>query len=334
MLDINSLYLTEGSPYSSYGPGAYQYDEGLYDYGDGEDYTEEDDDKVVTVPVILSQPRIIQTRIGQDIILPCTVDNMSDDLEMLWSLLTAPPIILSMGSKVLSPSYSTRAVVNIGDSGSTLVLQGVTEGDSGQYRCSVAVQGDNPPSVVHTVRVTSSIQREPEITDSAQSESDITSSSQSKSEKATKTDSESRSEYQNVTLPEGESLSIASSAPTTPYSVLTISATVGDDITLSCHTTAIHTPTIVWTRQDGKMPSGLPSISGDSITLSRVATVDSGVYICTASNDDSTVSNNIIVNIDDKDTVAAREQGEKSSVNSLSTQYSVLVITISFIIFY
>ena len=48
----------------------------MYDYGDGEDYAMEDDDKVVSVPVILSQPRIIQSAIGQDIILPCSVDNL------------------------------------------------------------------------------------------------------------------------------------------------------------------------------------------------------------------------------------------------------------------
>ena len=61
-----------------YTPGSYQYDEGVYDYDDddGGDYTEEDDDKIVTVPIILSQPRIIQAEIGHDIILPCTVDNL------------------------------------------------------------------------------------------------------------------------------------------------------------------------------------------------------------------------------------------------------------------
>ena len=48
----------------------------MYDYGDGEDYAMEDDDKVVSVPVILSQPRIIQSAIGQNIILPCSVDNL------------------------------------------------------------------------------------------------------------------------------------------------------------------------------------------------------------------------------------------------------------------
>ena len=61
-----------------YPPGAYQYDEEVYDYNDDddEDYDDEDEDKVVTVPVILSQPRIIQAVIGHDIILPCTVDNL------------------------------------------------------------------------------------------------------------------------------------------------------------------------------------------------------------------------------------------------------------------
>ena len=63
---------------SLYTPGSYQYDEGVYDYDDddGGDYTEEDDDKIVSVPIILSQPRIIQAEIGHDIILPCTVDNL------------------------------------------------------------------------------------------------------------------------------------------------------------------------------------------------------------------------------------------------------------------
>ena len=210
------------------------------------------------------------------------------DFEVLWSFLTDPPIILSMGSKVLSPYYNSRAVVNISASGSILALQGVRKGDAGLYRCSVAIQGDNPPSVVHTVRITDSTQSESEITtsikskseikDSIQSESEITNSTRSKSEN---TDSiQSESEISNSIQSESEitkkiqskpegpnksgsesfimpsesqniisSQSVTISSPTTSYSVSTISALVGDDITLTCHTTAIHTPTIVWTRQ-------------------------------------------------------------------------------------
>ena len=54
---------------------------------------------------------------------------------------------------MISPDYYSRAVVNISHSGSSLILHNVTRGDSGQYKCSVAVQGDDPPSVVHTVTI-------------------------------------------------------------------------------------------------------------------------------------------------------------------------------------
>ena len=82
------------------------------------------------------------------------------------------------------------------------------------------------------------------------------------------------------------------------------------------------------------MPSGEPSLAGGSIILAGVTTRDSGVYTCTATIDDNTVSNNIIVNIDAKETVAARELKEetKSSVNSLSSQYYMIVITILYIL--
>merc|ERR1712013_269179 len=128
---------------------------------------------------------------------------------------------------------------------------------------------------VHTVRITDSTQSESEITNSIRSKSENTNSIQSESEISNSIQSESEITKKIQSKPEGpnksgsesfimpsesqniiSSQSVTISSPTTSYSVSTISALVGDDITLTCHTTAIHTPTIVWTRQASMMPSG------------------------------------------------------------------------------
>ena len=136
---------------------------------------------------------------------------------MLWSYVAHPAVILSMGSKVISPDYYSRAVVNMSDSGSSLILHNVTRYDGGQYKCSVAVQGDDPPNIVHTVIIEDreTVKMPPNITT---------------------VDTESY--YTSTTL-----------LPTTTDSISTISAIVGDDILLSCHTNAKHTPTIYWSRE-------------------------------------------------------------------------------------
>merc|ERR1711862_68142 len=112
-----------------------------------------------------------------------------------------------MGSKVLSAYYNSRAVVNISASGSTLALQGVRKGDAGLYRCSVAIQGDNPPSVVHTVRITNSLQSELEITNSLRSKSDNTKSIQSESEISNSIQNESETTKKIQSKPEGPNIS-------------------------------------------------------------------------------------------------------------------------------
>ena len=56
----------------------------MYDYDDDDDnvdYVEEDKNKKVVVPVILSQPKHIEAISGQNIILPCTVDKLSGNSE-------------------------------------------------------------------------------------------------------------------------------------------------------------------------------------------------------------------------------------------------------------
>ena len=105
----------------------------------------------MSVPVILSEPSHISVMLGQDIRLPCTVDRLPDALQILWSKVSPlPHMLVAMGKRVL---YD-RAMVEHSETGSALLISSARLEDAGEYRCSIAVAGDDPPEIVHIVTVT------------------------------------------------------------------------------------------------------------------------------------------------------------------------------------
>ena len=105
----------------------------------------------MSVPVILSDPSHISVMIGQDIRLPCTVDRLPDALQILWTKVSPlPHMLVAMGKRVL---YD-RAMVKHSERGSALLISSARLEDAGEYRCSIAVAGDDPPEIVHRVTIT------------------------------------------------------------------------------------------------------------------------------------------------------------------------------------
>ena len=62
-------------------------------------------------------------------------------------------IIIAMGDRILAPAYAQRANVTVTESGSTLVISSAKAEDAGEYKCSVTLDGDSRPEIVHTVSI-------------------------------------------------------------------------------------------------------------------------------------------------------------------------------------
>ena len=62
-------------------------------------------------------------------------------------------VIIVMGDRIIAPAYSKRANVTVSEKGSTLVIESAKEEDAGEYKCEVAIDGDNTPEIVHTVSI-------------------------------------------------------------------------------------------------------------------------------------------------------------------------------------
>ena len=60
--------------------------------------------------------------------------------------------LIAMNRMILEEEYKDRATVTVDNRGSTLTIGIAKAEDAGQYKCSVAVEG-NRPEVIHTVRV-------------------------------------------------------------------------------------------------------------------------------------------------------------------------------------
>ena len=57
---------------------------------------------------------------------------------------------------------------------------------------------------------------------------------------------------------------------------------IGKEARVSCSVTGTPSPAISWKKVDGHMPPHV--IEGDQLVIPRVSSVDSGEYICIASN--------------------------------------------------
>lgn len=87
-----------------------------------------------------------------------------------------------------------------------------------------------------------------------------------------------------------------------------VTATAGDDVTLSCAAKGSPQPKLSWTRPGHKMRDGLDSMSGQAITLTAVRLGEAGVYVCTATNGRSRpVTREIQVNVQQKPRVELEE---------------------------
>jgi len=136
---------------------SYQYDEAEYDdydndYGDQGEEMEE-------VPVLsLHQPRIvvgsqtIRVEEGEAITLPCTVDKLMSEVQVLWSRVDSGRTMIAMGETLLG-EYGARASLATTEQGSNLTIGQSVLKDSGGYRCELAL-GEGRPGIEHTVIVT------------------------------------------------------------------------------------------------------------------------------------------------------------------------------------
>ena len=79
--------------------------------------------------------------------------SISEALQILWTRVAQDHIIIVMGDRILAPAYTKRANVTVSESGSTLVISSAKAEDAGEYKCSVALDGDSPPEIVHVVSI-------------------------------------------------------------------------------------------------------------------------------------------------------------------------------------
>ncbi len=63
-----------------------------------------------------------------------------------------------------------------------------------------------------------------------------------------------------------------------------VTASDGEDVGLDCEVGGDPEPTILWHREDGKLPEGRTKIQNGRLIIQDVAPLDEGVYVCEAQN--------------------------------------------------
>jgi len=114
-----------------------------------------DSDNAIAIhrPVIISESTNIEVDNEMTIRLPCLVDKLPSDIQIIWSREdTKKKTQIAIGDMIIAQEYKDRATVNVNEKGSTLQIGLARSEDAGQYKCSVALR-KNPPEVKHTVKI-------------------------------------------------------------------------------------------------------------------------------------------------------------------------------------
>jgi len=103
---------------------------------------------------ILTQPKHLIVDSGTTIRLPCQVDQLPDQVQIMWKRPDAETNqILVIGQIVQDANYKSRTEVEIKKDGSFLNIGVANPGDAGRYTCELAIPGIKQRSVTHTVSI-------------------------------------------------------------------------------------------------------------------------------------------------------------------------------------
>jgi len=150
LLCVTAQGFPQGDEY--YNDQDYQYD---YDEDEKLPLNDVDDSNTIPlfhVPTIISDSVMLDVDNGMTIRLPCIVDKLPSNVQIIWSKEDSQKTQIAIGTLVVAPEYVNRATVNVDNTGSTLHIGIAKSEDAGKYKCSVAVQGDQP-TLKHEVRI-------------------------------------------------------------------------------------------------------------------------------------------------------------------------------------
>jgi len=69
-----------------------------------------------------------------------------------------------------------------------------------------------------------------------------------------------------------------------------VTVTAGNNVILVCEVGGDPTPTLMWHREDGKMPVGRTSVKDGELRIQEATPADEGVYVCQAENKAGSIS--------------------------------------------
>jgi len=135
----------------------YQYDE--YEYADYQDYdadsfSNKEEKELHVTPVFVSESKNIVVDKGTTIRLPCMVDHLPGDINVIWKRPdTKKNSILAIGAAIHDQDYISRANVEISEKGSVLSIGAAEMDDAGEYQCELGVPGQDTNSLKHFVSI-------------------------------------------------------------------------------------------------------------------------------------------------------------------------------------
>ncbi|GAB6023129.1 hypothetical protein CHUAL_007213 [Chamberlinius hualienensis] len=99
-----------------------------------------------------------------------------------------------------------------------------------------------------------------------------------------------------------------------------VTAIANETVTFECKVAGDPVPTIIWRRQDGKMPIGRAQIQEDkSLKIEHVTPTDEGEYICEAENVVGSVIASATLVVHSRPTFTIKPKDKKVSLNAIAT---------------